>query len=121
MTAEDRLIAIEQISMLKARYFRFADTKDWEELRGLFTPDATLFYPDGQDAPTSRDESIERIKGVLAVVVSVHQGHTPEIEILTPDRSTGLWAMEDLLFFPPERAREIGDESSYRLGHFHDN
>src|SRR3546814_13757521 len=34
MTAEDRLIAIEQISMLKARYFRFADTKDWEELPG---------------------------------------------------------------------------------------
>src|SRR3546814_8234365 len=120
MTAEDRLIAIEQISMLKARYFRFADTKDWEELRGLFTPDATLFYPEGQDAPTSRDESIERIKEVLAGVVRVHQGHTPEIEILSPDRATGIWAMEDLLFFPPERARAIGVESSHGYGHYHE-
>src|SRR3546814_14973247 len=82
---------------------------------------ATLFYPEGQDAPTSRDESIERIKEVLAGVVSVHQGHTPEIEILSPDRATGIWAMEDLLFFPPERARAIGVESSHGYGHYHED
>jgi 3-phenylpropionate/cinnamic acid dioxygenase small subunit len=35
------LADIEQIRQLKARYFRFLDTKQWEAWRGLFTDDFT--------------------------------------------------------------------------------
>jgi 3-phenylpropionate/cinnamic acid dioxygenase small subunit len=37
MTLED----VEQIKELKARYFRFFDTKQWDRWRGLFTDDCT--------------------------------------------------------------------------------
>src|SRR3546814_6402828 len=36
------LLAINEIKSLKARYFRFVDTKDWVGLATLFTPDATM-------------------------------------------------------------------------------
>ena len=36
----NRLLAIEEIKQLKARYFRFLDTKDWAGLTTVFTPDA---------------------------------------------------------------------------------
>lgn len=120
LSVEERLHAIEEISVLKARYFRFADTQDWDAFRDLFTPDATLFYPEGQEHPLPRDESIARIKAVLAGVVSVHHGHMPEIELLSADHATGIWAMEDLLFFPPDRASEVGIESVHGFGHYHE-
>ena len=31
----DRLLAIDAIAVLKARYFRFMEEKDWESLREL--------------------------------------------------------------------------------------
>ncbi|EQB00037.1 nuclear transport factor 2 family protein [Sphingobium baderi] len=120
LSVEERLHAIEEISVLKARYFRFADTQDWNALRDLFTPDATLFFPEGQEKPLPRDESIAHIKKVLAGVVSVHHGHMPEIELLSADHATGIWAMEDLVFFPPDRARETGVESVHGFGHYHE-
>ena len=37
-----RLVAIEDIKQLKARYYRFLDTHDWEGFRSLWTPDAVM-------------------------------------------------------------------------------
>jgi hypothetical protein len=48
MTDLERLIAIEDLRYLKARYARYADSKDWDALAGLFTPEAT-FTPHGVD------------------------------------------------------------------------
>lgn len=120
MTVTDKLEAIQQIAALKARYFRYADTKQWEKLRGLFTPDATMFFPEGQDAPLSRDESIERIRDFLEGVTSIHHGHMPEIEILSDDRATGVWAMEDVVYWPPERAHLFQLEHIHGFGHYHE-
>ena len=36
----ERLVAIEEIKQLKARYFRCMDTKDWEGFAEVFAPDA---------------------------------------------------------------------------------
>lgn len=35
-----RLLAIEEIRGVKARYFRCMDTKDWDGLRAVFCDDA---------------------------------------------------------------------------------
>ena len=37
-----RLVAIEDIKQLKARYYRLLDTHDWEGFRSLWTPDAIM-------------------------------------------------------------------------------
>src|ERR1700733_6454504 len=38
-----RLVHVENIKQLKARYFRFVDSKQWDALRDVFTDDL-LFY-----------------------------------------------------------------------------
>ena len=44
----ERLEAIEAIRALKARYFRLIDTRQWDELRGVFCPDLKIVTPDGK-------------------------------------------------------------------------
>ena len=38
----ERLVAVEEIRQLKARYFRCMDTKDWAGLTDVFAPDAVM-------------------------------------------------------------------------------
>jgi SnoaL-like domain len=49
-------------------------------------------------------------------IVSVHQGHSFEVEFSTDTSATGIWSMTDRLYFPP------GGEFSYMtgFGHYHD-
>src|SRR6202163_3053897 len=93
-----RLIAIEDIKQLKARYYRFLDTHDWEGFRSLWTPDAIMDmnFPDriltsesgiyrGPDAITAF-----AMKAV-GTATSIDHGLIPEIEIhrATPARAIG--------------------------------
>lgn len=114
------VIAIAEISRLKARYFRFVDTKQWADLTALFTPDATLFFPEAQDAPLPRDAAIAMIAKALEGGISVHHGHMPDIEIVSADRAHG-WAMEDRLFWPSDRPSVLGLETLHGYGHYHED
>lgn len=116
-----RCDAIADIMLLKARYFRFVDTKQWAALAALFTPDATMFFPEAQDAPQPLTASIEIVANALEGAVSVHHGHMPEIEILGPDRARGIWAMEDRVFWPSDRPSVLGLETLHGYGHYHED
>lgn len=86
---------LEAIKQLKARYFRLMDTKQWETFGELFTEDAEMqSTPDPEERFVGRDEIVSKVKHHLKNAVTVHHGHTPEIEI-RGDRATGIWAMED--------------------------
>lgn len=115
-----RLLDLEAIHQLKARYCRFVDTKQWDRLRALFTPE-TRFEGFGS-APTGAgvDEFIGGISSRLARVVSVHHCHMPEIVFPGPDRARGIWAMMDVLQFPPgEAPREAPGSRGFRAyGHY---
>lgn len=96
----EMLWEIEQIKQLKARYFRFLDTKQWGKYRALFTDDAQVWtLSTGDDAPqyTSADAFVERMETGHDAdkAVSVHQGHMPEIEILDGNTARGIWALFD--------------------------
>lgn len=100
----DQLADIEAIRQLKARYFRLMDQKRWEEMRDVFTADAEFRTPDdtGDDTPIhGRDAFVDMLVKVLARTTSVHHGHMSEIAI-DGDTATGVWAMEDDLWWPPE-------------------
>ena len=46
-------------------------------------------------------------------MITVHHGHTPEIEVTSPTTAVGIWALQDLLIWP----------SGMRLegyGHYHE-
>jgi ketosteroid isomerase-like protein len=105
----DRLLAIEEIRQLKARYFRSIDTKDFDNLRTVFAPDATFDFrealrdpvtgtPEGveeHEPVTGLEEIIAYIRSALTGAQSAHHGHTPEIEILSETQATAIHPMED--------------------------
>ena len=89
---------IEAIKQLKARYFRTMDTKDWDAMRLVFSDDLVMDTTDsGGTVVTGADNCMAFIKRALADVITVHHGHTPEIELSSATTAAGIWAMEDML------------------------
>ena len=100
----DRLVAIDEIKKLRARYFRFLDLKQWDALTEVFTPDAVLDITDDVVALgmpresgilRGRDVIVSTARQGLASAITVHLGHTPEIELTGPDSAWGIWKMID--------------------------
>jgi hypothetical protein len=117
MTVAD-LLDIEAIKILKARYFRLMDEKRWAEWGDVFTEDAEMDVTDEvPDARVSgRDRIVEFVSGAVGAAVTIHHGHMPEIEVVSPGRARGVWAMEDHLEFPGNPPTFIVDGR----GHYHE-
>lgn len=93
--------AVEAIRRLKARYFRAVDTKDWDGLVRVFTDEVTIDVAgSGGPATTSAAAFVERVMRSLAGAVTVHHGHMPEIDLTSETTATGIWAMEDKIWWP---------------------
>lgn len=122
MTELERLIAIEQIKCLKARYFYHLDHKDWASWRReVWAPDASLHVPEARDEPwVGIDTIIEWVSHQAAEQTSVHHGHMPDIEILSDTTAKGIWAMEDRLHLPRDRPSEYGFTYLHGFGHYHE-
>jgi len=127
----DRLMAFEEIRQLKARYFRYVDTKDWAGLTGVFAPDAIFRHRYGgsvrdprtgawdpplpeESITAGRDAIVARIRAIVEHIHTVHHGFMPEIDLISPDRARGVWAMRDEL-----RDRDGGLILS-GAGHYHE-
>jgi uncharacterized protein (TIGR02246 family) len=117
MDPVEQLAALEDIKLLKARYFRCMDTKDWDGFAGLFAPDAVMdMTSEGSAVTTGNREIAAFVESVIGDVVTVHHGHMPEIEITSPTTATGIWAMEDKLRWP--EGAPMGSMHGY--GHYHE-
>lgn len=87
---------IEAIKQLKARYFRALDCKLWDELADCFTEDAVTDYQGGKEHYEGREAILNFLKSTLDMpVLTMHQGHHPEITITGQDTARGRWALED--------------------------
>jgi len=115
----DRLQAVEEIRRLKARYFRFMDTKQWDQLPALFTPDMKVLTPSGGIYMDSGPAFAASLKRSLENSVSVHQGFMGEIEILDEQNATGIWAMQDVIEWQ-DRHPVQGWKSIIGRGHYHE-
>ena len=119
----DRLLAMEEISQLKARYFRYLDTKDWTGIASLFTDDAEAVYNVVDDSglgtlnePVTGPEAIAAfIRNGVETLVTVHHGHMAEIELTSPSTATAIWAMEDILQRPEDEVDVV-----HGFGHYHE-
>ena len=124
MNAVERLEAIEAIKTLKARYFRCMDTKDWAGFVEQFTPDAVMDInvdlggSVGDDAGLIRGNQAiaDSVRGFVHEVLTVHHGHTPEIELTSDTTARGIWAMEDTLRWPKGAAMR----AMHGYGHYHE-
>jgi hypothetical protein len=114
----DKLLAIEEIKKLKARYFRCVDTKDWEGFKAVFTPEA--LFDISQDVPgcilTGPESIAATVSAPLTGCVSVHHGHSPEIELTSDTTATGIWAMEDMLRWDQDSA--YPNQTLHGYGHY---
>ncbi len=98
------LADIEAIRQLKARYFRLLDQKRWAEWREVFTDDVHIETPDDVGPDFSIDGAqnyVDFLQPMIDHVPTVHHGHMAEISV-DGDTASGVWSMEDHLFWPPE-------------------
>ena len=118
LSPEARLLEVEAIRQLKARYFRFLDGKRWSEWGDLFTEDAVLdTTDDAADAVVhGREAIVARVSQALEGALTVHHGHMPEIELTGEGRARAIWSMEDYLEFPGDPPALI----IHGRGHYHE-
>ena len=95
---------IEQVRRGKARYCRFVDTRQWDELAALFVPEPTIemLDPDGNTiaAFSRREEFASVVRNFLDGARSSHHLHNAEIDIVSEREITAIWAMEDIVVNP---------------------
>jgi uncharacterized protein (TIGR02246 family) len=105
---------IEAIKQLKARYFRTMDTKDWAAMRQVFTDDVVMDTTEsGGGRIEGADDFMAFLEETLGAVITVHHGHMPEIELTSPTTASGIWAMEDELWWPD-------GSHLHGYGHYHE-
>jgi uncharacterized protein (TIGR02246 family) len=118
MTDVERLLAIEAIKQLKARYFRTMDTKDWDGFADVFARDALMEVPEAEARVTGRAEIAAFVSGSLVGATTTHHGHMPEIELVDDTHARGLWAMFDYVEWPKhDDGTRIGLQG---YGHYHE-
>lgn len=113
------LLAYEGIRNTKSRYCRLIDTKKWDELGSVFTPDAIAdFSTEGNPIPVleGRDTIVQVFKDLVDPAETVHQVHSAEIELISATEAKVISPMEDYVTFPE------GNEniSFHGYGHYHE-
>ena len=98
MTELERLIEIQAIHHLKGRRDHAVDQKDWTLYARLHTDDYVAMSV-GPEPIVGGRAAADAIAAQLANVTTVHHCHTPVIEFQDAGHATGVWAMEDNLFW----------------------
>lgn len=126
----ESLVNLEAIRNLKSRYLGAVDTKDWTAMKEIFTEDAIIdFSGEDQYHVGHHGMTIEHLNPVKTVVrggneaairiakavdgiVTVHQGHDPQLTLTSPLTAKGKWTLYDQL--------DYGDEVMHGFGHYHE-
>ena len=98
------LQAIEQIKVLKYRYFRALDFKEWDDFGATLTEDAAAQYGTRVYGEPLNLNGRAAITGfmrdnVAADIVTVHVASHPEIEV-EGEVGRGSWCFEDTVIVP---------------------
>ena len=109
------------IAETKARYCRLLDTQDWDGWADIFTEDLLLdTEPAGGTRIEGRDAAIEMVRTSLQGAATAHQVHSPEIDF-HGDSADVIWAMQDRVVWPAERAAAMGSRGITGYGHYHEH
>lgn len=130
LSPAEKLLAIEEIKVLFASRLRCMDNKEWDKYASFHTDDVVSDSWASPDAAPLADGTASgqvtggqalanAIRGTLdgpVKVTSVHHGHTPEITLTSDTTATGVWAMEDKLWWTNGDA----EEHLHGYGHYHE-
>ncbi len=101
-----RLMDMEAIRQLKYAYFRCIDTANMEELATLFHEDVHVHFKGGsyEWKLSGRDEYISNVgQAFNSRAVGHHNGHHPEIQVLSDTEATGIWYLADNMWILDHR------------------
>ena len=105
----------------KARYCRTLDSKDWDGYTDVFTEDLILdTEPAGGYKVHGRAEAIRMIRASVEQAKTSHQVHSPEIEF-HGDSADVIWAMQDRVVWPADRAKKMGNWGHTGYGQYHEH
>jgi SnoaL-like domain len=93
----------KEIIELKASFGRFADAKDWEGYRNVFSNDCEFDFGGGEIVKGGR-AGTDAIAAMLEGAVSVHRAYMPEITFKSPTEAKGIWAVNDYIEWAPDPA-----------------
>jgi len=101
---------LEAIRQLKYAYFRLLDTKQFTALGELLTEDATSSFQSGRLSHDGRDAIVAFLVKSLSDpgIVTMHNGHHPEITVTSPTTATGTWYLEDRVIVPAQDFQLVG-------------
>jgi hypothetical protein len=106
-----RLMDLEAIKQLKHAYFRCIDTANMEELATLFHDEVEVHFIGGsyEWQTSGKSEYLKNI-GVSFSSQSIghHNGHQPEIQLLSPTEATGIWYLADSMWILNHNVRTHG-------------
>jgi hypothetical protein len=112
------LIDKDAICELKARYFRFLDTKQWDQWTEVFEPEFEHEMEwEQQQINGPRETFVQFVSQALDGIVTVHHGHNPEIEITAPTTARAIWPFVDRLKAEPGAANPV---TLTGYGHYHE-
>ena len=113
MNEVEQLKAIEEIKVVKARYFRGVDTNDAELVRGILADDCVLDYMGCCTDPATGKDYLPAMNVVMrgkaswsseglaaSGIVSTHHGHNCEVTLTGDNTASAIWSMTDRLFMP---------------------
>ena len=98
MSDLDRLVELQAIHDLKGRRDHAVDRKDWDTYAKLHTDDYLAMSISAEPIIGGR-AAAAALAVQLENVTTVHHCHTPVIEFQDRGNATGVWAMEDNLFW----------------------
>lgn len=98
LSPEDQLL----INEVKAKYFRYLDTRQWGALRSIFTSEAVVEgLPDEWGSLDTAEKFVNMAQQRFGPgIISVHHGHMSEIVRADDETARGIWAMEDYVTWP---------------------
>lgn len=114
LSPEDR----GQLEELKARYFRFADLKQWDEFGQLFTVDGVLEIPELGFRAEGRTAIVTGVRQALETAVSIHHGHTAELAKVDANHASGIWPMEDHIVWERRKDGRLETKTLHGHGHY---
>ena len=118
MTDLEKLVAMEEIKALKARYFRCVDTKNWDGFGAVFADDARFEVSGPGWNLQGRDKIVDTVRSRMQESVTVHHGHCPEINVTSPTTAEGIWAMEDVVRW--NKDSDSAKAALHGYGHYHE-
>ena len=96
----ERLVAIDAIKTLKARYLRAMDTRDWPLLLGTLDAAVHFEHPTIGKFETAAATVDAIRKRLEALSITVHHCVMPEIEVTSGNEARGVWSLHSVIIRP---------------------